>query len=119
MEKLVNFPKSISVKQHHLAWKTIKDLSGKNSGSLIKIKGGSAKKRLESWSSHFQNLLGKNAKVSDSATLPSVPVSETLNIDTSPFTAPELKAATKQLKASKAFDPDNIPAIIWKDEKFH
>ena len=106
-------------KKHHLAWKTIKELSGKNSGSSVKIKGGSAKKRLESWSSHFQNLLGKSAKVSENNTLPSVPVSETLNIDTSPFTKSELKSATKQLKASKAFGPDNIPAIIWKDEKFH
>ena len=31
----------------------------------------------------------------------------------------ELKSATKNLKSSKAFDPDNIPAFIWKDEIFH
>ena len=30
-----------------------------------------------------------------------------------------MKTATKQLKSSKAFGPDNIPAIIWKDELFH
>ena len=106
-------------KKHHLAWKTIKEISGKNSGSSVQIKGGSSKKRLESWLSHFQKLLGKNAKVSDSNTLPSVPVSDTLGIDTSLFTTSELKTATKQLKGSKAFGPDNIPAIIWKDEKFH
>ena len=106
-------------KKHHLAWKTIKDLSGKNSGSSVKIKGGSSKKRLENWHAHFQNLLGKNAKVPDIDTLPSIQVSDTLNINTSSFTIPELKAATKQLKASKAFGPDNIPAIIWKDENFH
>ena len=103
----------------HLAWKKIKDLSGKNSGSSVKIKGGSAKKRIENWFTHFQNLLGKNAKVPDIDTLPSVQVSENLNIKTTSFTSPELKAATKQLKASKAFGPDNIPAIIWKDEIFH
>ena len=106
-------------KKHHLAWKTIKEISGKNSGSSVRIKGGSSKKRLESWLSHFQKLLGKNAKTSDSNALPSVPVSDTLGIDTSPFTISELKSATKQLKGSKAFGPDNIPAIIWKDEKFH
>ena len=72
-------------KKHHLAWKTMKDLSGKNSGSSVRIKGGSAKKRLESWSTHFQNLLGKIAKVSDNASLPNVPVSDTLDINTSPF----------------------------------
>ena len=106
-------------KQHHLAWKTIKDLSGKNSGSSVRIKGGSAKKRLENWSNHFENLLGKSAKVPDNCTLPSVPVSDTLPIETSPFSISELKAATKNLKSSKAFGPDNIPAIIWKDENFH
>ena len=26
---------------------------------------------------------------------------------------------TMSLKSSKAFGPDNIPAIIWKDENFH
>ena len=31
----------------------------------------------------------------------------------------ELLAANKQLKSSKAFGPDNIPAIIWKDKHFH
>ena len=35
------------------------------------------------------------------------------------FTTSELKAASKQLKGSKAFGPDNIPVIIWKEEKFH
>ena len=106
-------------KQHHLAWKTIKDLSGKNSGSSVRIKGGSAKKRLENWSNHFENLLGKSAKVPDNCTLPSVQISDTLPIDTSPFSMSELKSATKNLKSSKAFGPDNIPAIIWKDEIFH
>ena len=82
-------------KRHHLAWKTIKDLSGKNSGSSVRIKGGSAKKRLENWTNHFKNLLGNKAKVPDNCTLPSVPVSDTLPIDTFPFTIKELKSATK------------------------
>ena len=106
MEKLKNYRVS-----------TIKDLSGKNSGSSVRIKGGSAKKRLENWTNHFKNLLGN--KVPDNCTLPSVPVSDTLPIDISPFTIKELKLATKFLKSSKAFGPDNIPAIIWKDEIFH
>ena len=88
-------------KKHHLAWKTIKEISGKNSGSSVRIKGGSSKKWLESWLSHFQQLLGKNAKVPDSNTFP-FPVSDTLGTNTSPFTTSELKAATKQLKGYKA-----------------
>jgi len=105
-------------KQHHLAWKTVKDLSGKNSGLSVRIKGGSSKKRLENWLNHFKNLLGNNAKVPDNCTLPNVPVSDTLPIDMSPFTVKELKTATEFIKPSKAFGPDNIPAIIWKDELF-
>ena len=81
------------------AWKTIKDLSGKSSGSSVRIKGGSAKKRLDNWLTHFQNLLGKVAKVSDINTLPSVTVSDTLDIDTSLFTLSELKSA----KTTKTF----------------
>ena len=45
--KIDKLSKEYISKQHHLAWKTIKDLSGKNSGSSVIIKGGSAKKRLE------------------------------------------------------------------------
>ena len=73
------------IKKHHLAWKTIKDLSGKKSGSSVRIKGGSAKKHLESWSTHFKNFLGKSAIVTDNASLPSVPVSYTLDINTAPL----------------------------------
>ena len=70
-------------KKHHLAWKTIKEISGKNSGSSVRRP---SKKRLESWLSHFQKLLGKNAKVPDSNTLPSVPVTDMVDSKTSPFT---------------------------------
>ena len=78
-----------------------------------------SKKRIENWSSHFQNLLGKKANLPDNTTLPSEQISDSLNIDTSPFSRKELITATKQLKSSKAFGPDNIPAIIWKDPHFH
>ena len=95
-------------KQHHLAWKTVKELSGKNSGSNVSIKGGSSKKRLENWSNHFKNLLGKRATLPETNTLPSERISNTLDIDTFPFYMAELLAANKQLKSSKAFGPDNL-----------
>ena len=46
-------------KKHHLAWRTVKDLAGKNATSSVRLKGGSAKKRLENWTNHFQTLLGR------------------------------------------------------------
>jgi hypothetical protein len=70
-------------------------------------------------SNHFKNLLGKKANLPDDQTLPSVNITDTLNIRTSNFVTTELKSAVKQLKASKAFGPDNIPALIWKDTLFH
>ena len=44
--------------KHYLAWKTVKDLAGKNNTSSVRIKGGSAKKRLENLANSFINLLG-------------------------------------------------------------
>ena len=116
----IDIPSSQHItKQHHLAWKTEKELSGKNSGSNVSIKGGSSKKRLENWSNHFKNLLCKRATLPETNTLPSERVSNTLDIDTSPFSMAELLAATEELKSSKAFGPDNIPRIIWKDKHSH
>ena len=45
--------------------------------------------------------------------------SEPLGISTTPFSLSELTVVIKQLKSSKAFGPDNIPALIWKDEHFN
>lgn len=106
-------------KKHHAAWKTIKELSGKNNKPTIRIKGGSIKNRMSNWSNHFKNLLGKEPKLPDNITLPKVKISDILNINTNEFTINELKVVLKQSKSSKAFGPDNIPAIIWKDPLFH
>ena len=106
-------------KKHHAAWKTIKEVSGKSSKPAIRLKGGSSEKRISNWSEHFHNLLGKEPKNPDTNTLPNTTISETLNISTSEFTSNELITVIKQLKNNKAFGPDNIPPIIWKDKLFH
>ena len=116
--KISDLTKHHISKKHHLAWRTVKDLAGKNATSSVRLKGGSAKRRLENWTKHFQSLLGKEAKLPEDYSLPSVPVSERLNINISPFTLKELLTVTKQLKSSKAFGPDNIPALLWKDTHF-
>ena len=106
-------------KQHHLAWNTVKELAGKTIGTNIRIKGGSAEKRKDNWRSHFKNLLGKKSVLPSTSSLPNTRISDTLDINTSPFTLDELTVAAKQLKISKAFGPDNIPALIWKNNNFH
>ena len=84
-------------KQHSAAWKTISEISGKSSKPAIRLKGGSSASRLSNWTEHFKNL----------------------NIPTCSFSINELKVVLKSLKSAKAFGPDNIPAIIWKDPIFH
>ena len=106
-------------KKHHAAWKTIKEISGKSSKPTIRLKGGSSENRKSNWSQHFINLLGKEPDMPENNTLPNVTVSETLDISTSEFTQDELNTVIKQLKCNKAFGPDNIPPIIWKDKLFH
>ena len=59
-------------KRHHLAWKTIQELSASNSISSIEIKCGSVKTRLENWKAHFQNLLGKKPNLPKDNSLPIV-----------------------------------------------
>lgn len=105
--------------KHHAAWKTIGELSGKRSKPTTRIKGGSSAKRMSSWHDHFKNLLGKPLEAPENNSLPMEKVSDILDICTTNFTINELKIAIKKLKSSKAFGPDNIPAIIWKDEIFH
>ena len=46
-------------------------------------------------------------------------ISSELDIPTTNFTLDELKTVLNRIKSSKAFGPDNIPAIIWTDEHFY
>ena len=94
-------------------------MSGKGSKTTTRVKGGSSNKRISSWYDHFKNLLGKPPKTPEINSLPMNKISDLLNISTAEFTINELKTAIKKLNSSKAFGPDNIPAIIWKDDIFH
>ena len=74
---------------------------------------------MTSWSKHFSNLLGKPPVLPKDKKLPKITISDTLDIPSSPFTLEELKVVLKNIKVNKAFGPDKIPAIIWKDPIFH
>ena len=89
MGQIVTLEHLHSSSKHHVALKTVKELSGK-SNSSPSIKGGSSKARTESWLSHFQNLLGKKANLPESP-LPMEEISSELNIPTTNFTLDELK----------------------------
>ena len=77
------------------------------------------KKRLENWLQHFKNLLGKKPVLPEHDTLLREQISPELNISVSPFTLKELQSVQSETKPCKAFCPDHIPPIIWKDDNFH
>ena len=98
---------------HKCAWKLVRDLRGKSSKPSVQLK------RLENWLLHFQNLLGKKPTLPQNDTLPREVMSPPLNIPVTPFTIKELTTTLSDTKSCKAFGPDNIPPIIWKDQNFH
>ena len=111
---------NLHISRHYSeAWKTVSELSGKDSRPSIVIKGGNKTKRLENWTSHIKNLLGKPPTLPNDRTLPKVQISNALNIPTSEFTLRELRTVLKSVNSNKALGPDKISAIIWKDPIFH
>lgn len=117
--KINSMSEHFSGNAHRKAWILVGDLSGKNSKPAIQLKGGSTTKRLENWLDHFKNLLGKKPTLPENESLPREQISPPLNIPISPFTLKELTNVLSQTKSCKAFGPDNIPPIIWKDSNFH
>ena len=115
---MTSMSQNFSDNNHRDAWKLVRDLSNKSSKSTIQLKGGSSKKRLENWLSHFKNLLGKTPILPGNKTLPREQISPELNIPTGSFSLKELESALLETKSNKAFGTDNIPPIIWKDKNF-
>ena len=117
--KINSMSEHFSGSTNRKAWNLVRDLCGKNSKPAIQLKGGSTTKRLGYWHDHFKNLLGKKPTLPENESLPREQISPPLNISISPFTLKELTSVLTKTKSSKAFGPDNIPPIIWKDSNFH
>ena len=101
------------------AWQAMKELTGKKSVPLSKIKGATKADRLSTWFNHFKQLLGPTEVETDvTSEFFNHQIAEDLPIETSPFTEDELIVCLKKLSRQKASGPDNIPASIWKHEKF-
>lgn len=95
-----------------VAWQLINDISGRKAGKHNMIEGENAEKRLDSWKSHFQKLLGQPPAVPDE-NLEITVVHELLDIRSDNFDRGELAEAKTQIKEGKAFGEDGIaPEII-------
>jgi exonuclease III len=89
-----------TAKQHAAAWKTINNLSGRKEKPLIRLKGGTEELRKANWLDHFKKLLGEPPKTSNTP-LPLHQISDTLDINTSPFTLSELKTTIRSFSNNK------------------
>ena len=106
-------------KKSALAWKTVNEVSGRKNTEKAKIKANSEKERIQLWHQHFKELLGKPIQTStNSGNECIVNTNKHLNIETGPFTAPELSKATKSIQNGKAVGLDEIPAEVWKIDDF-
>ena len=110
---------AISFKKSALAWKTVNEVSGRKNTEKAKIKANSEKERIQLWHQHFKELLGKPIQTTtNSGNECIVNTNKHLNIETGPFTAPELSKATKSIQNGKAVGLDEIPAEVWKIDDF-
>jgi len=89
-----------------VVWKIANEISGRKSTSTSKIRAASQEERLKKWKDHFQNLLGKPPRVTDTAI--KTIVNHELDIKRGNFTLEELQMARKKCKNKKAA-PDIPP----------
>ena len=76
--------------KYGLSWKLINDISGRKSSQSVRIQGESAEQRVETWYSHFKNLLGNPPELSEDNE-PITPIFSDLPIPDGPFTMDEYK----------------------------
>lgn len=107
--------------KHGAAWVMLRELTDKKATPVVKIKGDTSEERLNNWFDHFNSLLGKPNQNNLNLDEPffNQKISDTLPIQTGPFTMEELQVSLKRLKTHKTPGPDNISSTIWKCPLFH
>ena len=98
---------------HSESWKLINEISGRKNGEKGRLKGDSKESRIQSWYTHFSQLLGKEPEITDVDEIID-PVLEHLEIKTGPFTMDEYKKVKKKITEGKAFGSDKLPHEVLK-----
>ena len=99
--------------EHSKSWKLINEISGRKNGKKGRLKGDSKESRIQSWYTHFSQLLGKEPEITDADEIIH-PVIEHLDIKTGPFTMDEYKKVKKKITEGKAFASDKVPPEVLK-----
>ena len=89
------------------------ELSGRKNAKDGQVAGESPEERVNTWFTHFSNLLGNTPEVEEpEETIPAV--YKCLDIDDTPFTLDESKTVKTSLKLGKSTGPDGIPPEVFK-----
>ena len=88
-------------------------MSGRKRTKEGQIAGNNPEERMNTWYTHFKNLLGTQPAEEDAEEeIPAVLTN--LNINDGPFTAAELARAKSTLRQGKSAGPDDIPPEVYK-----
>ena len=99
--------------QHGLAWKLVKDISGRRETQKGQIAGNTQQERLQNWHKHFMGQLG-NPPNSDSEDNDIPPIFTDLGITEGPFDLEEYVKAKKSLTEGKSCGEDGVTPEILK-----
>ena len=100
--------------QYAESWKVINEMSGRKRSKEGQVIGNSPEERVDTWMTHFSNLLGGIPVVEDPEG-EILPVLTDLNIKDGPFTANEYNCVKASLQQGKSSGPDNIPPEVLKN----
>ena len=99
------------------AWRVVNEITGRKKAKEGQVSGSSPEERVQTWFSHFKNLLGSPASTVDTEEeLPNI--FEDLEIEDGPFTIEEYRKVKSSLKAGKAGGPDGISPDVLKSCDF-
>ncbi|XP_072178317.1 uncharacterized protein [Diadema setosum] len=100
-------------RKYGLSWKLINDISGRKASQSVRIRGESAEKRVATWYSHFENLLGNPPELLESNE-PITPIFSDLPIPDGPFTMSEYTKAKAEMKNNKSSGEDGVAPEVLK-----
>ena len=96
------------------SWKVINEMTGRKKAKKGQVAGASAEERVDTWFTHFSNLLGNAPDIEDAdEDIPDILTN--LDINDGPFTAAELAKVKATLQQGKSAGPDGIPPEVFKN----
>ena len=112
LQKVTQIQQANDNYKYGLSWKLINDISGRKATQTARIHGENSTDRINTWYTHFKNLLGKPPEqFEDNGLLPTI--FEEHPIPIGPFSMDEYKKAKDCIKCNKSSGEDGVtPEVI-------